>query len=58
MPTTVDHVNYKTVIKGLRKLKEAVSITLRNPWGGSNPFVTITPAEVQANLADSTTTTG
>jgi hypothetical protein len=60
----VDHVNYVSIPQpfGLPPLQIPIAITLRNPWGynpgSSSPFITITPADVQADLYSSTATTG
>jgi len=55
----VDHVNYVTITQpfGLPPIKIPISITLRNPWGGSNPFVTITATDISTSVADSTAAT-
>jgi hypothetical protein len=44
----VDHLNYSTVnILGV-SIKYVSSITLRNPWGGSNEFVNVSYTTVKA----------
>jgi len=51
----VDHLNYATIpyfpVPGHGYiLRFVVSITVRNPWGGSNPWVTITPTDVSSSV--------
>ena len=53
-----DHMNY-TLVRGLLfSYWVPTSVTLRNPWGGANSWVTITQADVTANLGSGISTPG
>jgi hypothetical protein len=54
----VDHVNYEYIPTGFGPLAIPVSLTLRNPHGGSNPWVTVSASVVNANICSAVSTPG
>ena len=55
----VDHVNYTSrYIPFFGWIRLATSLTLRNPWGGSNTWVTVSWSDINANISSGIATTG
>jgi Calpain family cysteine protease len=55
----VDHVNYTNLfLPGLGWIRIATSLTLRNPHGGGDSWVTVSAADINANLTGGIATTG